>query len=39
MREWLRHVEIQLDRLPVNWDMLFVGMWLVASIGVVLGAR
>lgn len=39
MRDLLRHVEFQLNRLPVNWDMLFVSMWLVTSIAVLLGVR
>lgn len=38
MRDLMRYVEIQLNRLPVNWDMLFVGMWLLASFAVLLGA-
>lgn len=37
MREWWRYnVEEWLDRLPVNWDMVFLWMWLFYAVKVIL---
>ena len=37
LREWyLTHIEEPLDRLPVNWDTLFVEAWCLYAVGILL---
>lgn len=37
MLDWFKvNVEAPLNRLPVNWDMLFVTPWLLYAIGIIL---